>query len=230
MKEKKIKCPREKQLVKAFLGELADEEKMNLVDHVFTCPECRLKFNLLKKLGKELRPQEGKFEGKSLTSEETRALKKMAGEELYKLKTKKQKSFLNLLPSSLAARIALGAAALLLIFLSFALISLLSPPRETLRSGKEQKLELIAPKGKIQEPPVEFIWTRVQHADAYEFKLIDDELQTLVEQSKIKTSRYNLPQAIGENLKKGRIYIWSIKAIDDSGYKLDSNQEYFEIE
>ncbi len=92
------------------------------------------------------------------------------------------------------------------------------------------KLRLIEPQGRISRVPAVFKWTPVQKADSYTFALTDDELQTIVRQDGIKRNSFDVPSDLRQKMVKRKPYVWSIIAYDDLNLKIDSGQQYFEIE
>jgi hypothetical protein len=112
-----------------------------------------------------------------------------------------------------------------------AYFSLFRPPQtDVLRSGEMPKIRLIEPVGRISRVPAVFKWTPVQKADSYTFALTDDELQTIVCQGDIKRNSFDVPSDLRQKMVRGKPYVWSITAYDDLNLKIDSGQQYFEIE
>jgi hypothetical protein len=101
---------------------------------------------------------------------------------------------------------------------------------EVLRSGEMPKLRLIEPEGRIPKVPSVFKWTPVQKAESYTFALTGDDLQTIVRQGDIKRNSFDMPSDLRQKMVRGKPYVWSITAYDDLNLKIDSGQQYFEIE
>ena len=65
-------CPEDSIFILAILGDLPMEEKEGFIDHVFICPECRLKFEALNSLRRDLQKKENDFSQEALTKDEQR--------------------------------------------------------------------------------------------------------------------------------------------------------------
>jgi hypothetical protein len=221
----KNNCPDEEIFIKAFLKELSLEEKERLIDHIFACEKCRLRFEAMKELSSKLREAEKDFEGIELLASEERGFRRIAKQRIKELERGKKRIFFELIPARYIA-----AAAGLLIIVAGLFFILKRHPGEAYREVEKGRLSLIEPVGKISAPPSLFIWTEVKGADNYYFQLIDEELNIIYSFPIKKEPKLTLPASVREKLRKGETYIWKIVAQDVFYHNLDSKLTYFEIE
>lgn len=224
----KKNCPDNEIFIKVFLKEASLEEKERLIDHILVCEKCRLKFEVMKQLSGELRNFEKDIEQKELSASEEREFRRIAKQRIIELekglKKGEKKTFFRSIP---VRYLAVGAGALFIVVLGYWLLSKFRQ-EETYRVSKEDAFRLIEPVGKISEPPAVFIWTALDRADEYKFKLVDDELNILLD-TKTYEAELILPEDVRRKLQKGKAYIWKIEAFDAHGRKLGSNMKHFKI-
>ena len=226
MKKEITSCPSNDTFERAFLGQMNDEEREAFVDHVFACHKCRIKFEALESLGRRLKNKEGEFAGEGLTMAERRALRKMGKQRICELKEGKSGRYFSL--SSPARCIVVAASAFLLLILGgFLLFGPLSQ-KNYFRDSSSHKFRLTEPKGMIENPPTRFVWIPCEGADIYDFKIIDEDLQTLIHAGTQKTS-FALDAATQMKLKRGKKYIWSVEAIAEDSTRLSITRDYFVI-
>jgi hypothetical protein len=198
------------------MDDIGADEREAFIDHILECRACGAQFDVLRQVGKEFRKQEAEFS-------------RLARQSLRELTTQKKAAR----PGRVWAGPARMAAGLLVMAgLLIAAYFVLFRPAQTdvLRSGEMPKLRLIEPQGRISRVPAVFKWTPVQKADSYTFALTDDELQTIVRQDGIKRNSFDVPSDLRQKMVKRKPYVWSIIAYDDLNLKIDSGQQYFEIE
>jgi hypothetical protein len=212
----KTPCPDQDMFARVFMDEAGADEREAFIDHILDCRACGAQFDLLKQVGKEFRNQEAEFS-------------RLARQSLRELKTQKKAA----LPGRAWARPARMAAGLLVVagLLAAAYFVLFRPAQtEVLRSGEMPKLRLIEPEGRISEAPSVFKWTPVRKADFYTLALTDDDLQTIVRRDDIRQNSFDIPSDLRQKMVRGKPYVWSVTAYDDLNLKIDSGQQYFEIE
>jgi hypothetical protein len=219
----KNNCPDKEVFIKAFMKELSPEEKERLIDHIFACEKCRLRFEAMKQLSSKLSEAEKDFEGIELPASEERQFRKMAKQRIKELEGRKKRIFFEFIP----ARYIAFAAGLLIIIAGLFFI-LRHHPGEAYREIEKGRLSLVEPVGKISGPPSLFIWTDLEGTDYYYFELVDEELN-IIYKTDSNEARLTLPADVKEKLKKGRTYIWKIEAKDVFHRNLDSKLTYFEI-
>jgi len=228
MRKKTATCPKDDSFQRAFLHELSDEEKETFLDHVFACPTCRLKFEALKSLDRELREKGGEISGAALSSAERKAFLKMSAVRFREIKNevrKKGKPAFSDFPHRLGTRPVIVISCLILMVLAGYFIF---SRYEAYREGKGGRLQLIEPKGTVKDPPTVFSWKAYKNAEVYIFKLIDEDLQTL-EIEHIKTTSYVLDETAKRKLEKEKNYIWTVEAQDNDLNRLAVAQERFII-
>lgn len=209
-------CPDRDLFARVFMDDIGADEREAFIDHILECRACGAQFDVLRQVGKEFRKQEAEFS-------------RLARQSLRELTTQKKAAR----PGRVWAGPARMAAGLLVMAgLLIAAYFVLFRPAQTdvLRSGEMPKLRLIEPQGRISRVPAVFKWTPVQKADSYTFALTDDELQTIVRQDGIKRNSFDVPSDLRQKMVKRKPYVWSIIAYDDLNLKIDSGQQYFEIE
>ena len=196
-----------------FMGEAGADEREAFIDHILDCRACGARFDLLKQVGKEIQNQEAEFS-------------RLARQSLRELKTQEKAAR----PGRAWARMAAG---LLVVagLLAAAYFVLFRPAQtEVLRSGEMPKLRLIEPEGRISEAPSVFKWSPVRKADFYTLALTNDDLQTIVRRDDIRQNSFDIPSDLRQKMVRGKPYVWSVTAYDDLNLKIDSGQQYFEIE
>lgn len=212
----KTSCPDQDTFAKIFLNEAGTEEREAFIDHILECGLCRSQFDVLKQVGKEFRSQEGEFS----------PLARESWKELEAQKKGTRSDWAWSRPARLASSVLMMLGLLVVSYL------LLVRPSQTnvLRTGEKPRLRLVEPEGQIPKPPSLFKWTPVQKADSYRLELIDDNLQTLIRQDGIRQNSYSVPTDVQKKMARGKPYVWTIEVFDDLGLKVDSGQQYFEIE
>jgi len=203
-------------------------QKDQFVDHIFSCPECQLKFETLNSLRRQLRTVEKELPCATLSAAEEKAFRKMAKARLRELKRKPPKAFFN--SARLRPFRILSASAALVIFClaGYLLFNSVVKPR-SFRAPDNGNVRLIEPKGKLNAAPSIFRWSLVKSADGYYFKIIGDDLQTIYEDYTSQTS-IQINEEIRNKLSGGKAYIWSIEAIAEDARRLSFSQEHFVIE
>jgi hypothetical protein len=198
------------------MDDVGADEREAFIDHILDCRACGAQFDVLRQVGKEFRKQEAEFS-------------RLARQSLRELTTQKKAARPGRVwagPARMAAGLLVMAGLLVAAYFVF-----FRPAQtEVLRSGEMPKLRLIEPQGRISRVPAVFKWTPLQKADSYTFALTDDELQTIVRQDSIKRNSFDVPSDLRQKMVRRKPYVWSVTAYDDLNLKIDSGQQYFEIE
>ena len=221
-------CPRKEEFLRFFLNEMSLDEKESFVDHAFSCPDCRIKFEVLVPLSRELREKTAEIDGLAFTAAERKEFKKLCKARLRELKKAKRPAF-RLIPRRVFAGVLVGALALLVLFVAYRFLLMTSAPGNIARSTTGEKVQLIEPKGSLMGPPSGFAWKPYQGADIYMFKLVDEDLRTLVVSKPTYAPSYSLPEGIKKQLEPGKRYLWSVEVMDDDNKKIAFAQEFFVI-
>ncbi|OGD22179.1 MAG: hypothetical protein A2W03_09820 [Candidatus Aminicenantes bacterium RBG_16_63_16] len=129
---------------------------------------------------------------------------------------------------SISLKFAGVAAVIILVVLTGLFIQSKLDNGGILRGWNKEKISLIEPVGNIQELPSIFKWTPIKNADTYAFRLIDDELNTIIALDVYKTA-IELPARTRNILVRGKTYVWIVDAFNDEYLKLDSARGSFEI-
>jgi hypothetical protein len=181
--------------------------------HVSICPHCREKLEMLKAIDKTL--PEIPSAGLPATHSGTGEIRRLAGS---KVKSLTYRSFFPATPA---------IAALLTFFALFVLIQPRIP--DNLRGEEKNSVNLIEPGGVLQDLPDAFRWTPVKEADVYTFKLIDDQLDTLIEKTMLKHSKFPITKKLRAKLKKGTNYIWIVEVYDDEQNQMGTSRKHFRL-
>lgn len=227
VEKKKMICPEDSVFIHAILGDLPSEKKEGFIDHVFGCPECRLKFEALNSINRDLQNKAKDISQEALTKVEERAFRKICKERLRELKRKSRPSipiFHRVKPSS----IFVGAFALLIICVAgYFLQSLLK--QKVWRVSGNNEIHLIEPTGKVKSIPTVFRWSPLKIADGYHIQITDEDLQTIVKENS-NVPFFKLDESLRKNFVRGKIYVWSVEAHDDDYKRLALAQGHFIIE
>lgn len=228
MKHEKVKCIDNKTFLEVFLKGAEVGQKDQFIDHIFSCPACRLKFETLNALRRELRILEKEFPSAILSEAEEKAFREMTKSRLCELDKKSPKAFFNF-GRSRPFRILSASAALIIFCLVGYFLFHSVTKQESFRTPHNGNVQLIEPKGILKAAPSLFRWSLVENADLYHFKIIGDDLQTVYEDN-IRQTSIQISEEIRNKLRGGKAYIWSIEAIDDNDRRLSFSQEHFVIE
>jgi hypothetical protein len=217
-------CPRNEVFIKAFLRELSLEENERFIDHILVCEKCSKKFELMKQLSRELAEKMNALETEKLSPEDNRELRKLA-----RKKIKASKSRGSLVIDMIPLKYVAAAVSLIVVAAGLYVVLKMGQGEVYRNEGRESGLVLMGPTGRVSEPPEVFVWSAYEGAEEYYFELIDDELNTLLLDNRVRRPKLILPVDIVKKLEKGRTYVWKVYAEDDDDNVLDSARTSFEI-
>jgi len=222
----KAGCPPVEYLAKAFADELSEEEKLVLVDHVASCSSCHWKFEMLRGILKETGNLAQGLQGLSLSKEETRRLKEIAGAHLSRL-SRKGRVVRHAEPRRqawkshwlLLRKYAVAAAGLLIVGLGALFLLRIFPPggEGPVRGESEESLQLLSPQGAVDPTPIEFSWKPYPGAREYEVRILDEALTPIWTSEKTGETRIQLTPSASGRLEKGKTYIWKVFAMSAGG-------------
>jgi hypothetical protein len=220
-------CPEDSIFIQAILGNLPMEKKEGFINHVFSCPECRLKFEALNSLRRDLQNKADDFSQEALTKGEEREFRKICKERLRELK--KESKPLNLIfhrfkPSSVFIA---ASFAVLICIAGFFLQSLVR--QKASRASGNNEIRLIEPLGKVKSTPTVFRWSPLKRADGYDIKIVDEELRTIVTGGN-HVPFFKLNDDFRKYFIRGKTYIWSVEAHDNENNPITFAQGHFIIE
>jgi hypothetical protein len=218
MRTKRTSCPSHAHFLRAVSGESGQEEKAEFVGHVSDCPRCQAKLKLLNSLRREFETVDHGLEGIELSPQETRAFRKMARSRLRELKNGNRRTSTPHVFPHRACRIALAVSFLALLIIGYGAVRHFTRGDADRRGGGEP-FRLISPIGRIDGVPSIFTWLPVKDVDTFDFKLIDQDLNTIYTSGTTQTFLL-LDPGVRAKLAKGTIYLWSVKARSDSDDKL----------
>lgn len=209
-----IECPNDETIANAFQDHLSKRKRDDLVNHVFNCPKCRIKFEALKNIDIELK----RIENNGIEIISVSDVPVSTGEKKRPhLKNRYRYSYI--------------AAATLFLIMAAGLGYLLLHQKKTsliLRDNGSTAVELIEPKGKLIGIPEKFIWSGIPDTDTYHIRIFDEDLNTIVNRG-VTTNQYVLVDNEKRRIMKNKIYLWSVACINDAGEKIGFAQTYFEI-
>jgi len=208
-KEKAGSCPSEERFLDFFLGNNPGSEDETILDHIDRCPDCRIKFGLLRDLEPVLERQIRRLQPLARASRrELRAGFRADGR------------------SRRGARILAAAGITAMVALSFAAWIIFQPRgHDTVERGNAAVASSL-PNGRLAEAPRLFVWEPVPGAESYRFALIDESL-SLVAEANSAENWILLSASIRKDIRPGRTYIWTVDAYDDGGVKIGSIPRYF---
>jgi hypothetical protein len=231
------KCPNDSALIRLFVNESGPPEADWLLRHLAACSRCTLRFDVLKQLNRELEPKVAAFvcEAGALTpAAVSSALRRAASDKIQALRASHtpspSSSRTGFFGSLLSLKFAVGFLAVLLVVSAVAYFALYKAPRQSELRSPSLKLTLLAPVGTLSSPPGVFRWTPVLHAEDYAFELIDDSLSRVHIGSTFLITELVLPADVRSKLVKGRVYVWSVSALDADSNLLTSRSGSFVIE
>ena len=235
---KKEACPSDELLMKSFSGEMSEEEKFKIIDHVTGCGSCHWKFEALHQILNGTEEIAQKLEGISLSEKGVSQLREIAKDRIYELETQSRekknlgfkRKFIAFFASG-ALRYIPAAVGLLIIVLA-AFVILKTPAnveRDMARGPADQIVELVAPKGEVKDYPLFFKWRPYPKAEDYEVKLLDEELTDIWKSGRIKATEVELPQGQIERMQKEKTYYWKVVVHLKAGTLKESGCQEFKL-
>jgi len=215
-------CRQDEDFLAYFTNEMDETARDAFLDHVFSCRTCRLKFDATRALEKELGPCLADIPETPLEAKAAADLRALALRRLREAAATRRRHSLRIRRRVLAW--ALPALAAVLVGGYFLVLRAPLPP--VTRAAEGTGLRLIAPVGRLTEPPRLFTWTPLADADNYYFRLIDDELNLLASED-TKETVYRLDEAARRSLARGRTYLWTIEVRAENGAPISSAKATF---
>jgi hypothetical protein len=230
----KNRCPEDSVLIRLFMGDAPSREAARLSAHMGDCARCALRFDILKQLNRELKPQVEAFAGEISPVEAAPLLARAAADKMHALIPDLPADRPTLLtrPSGipLFVRFTAGFLAILAVIVVGAYLGLARGDKLSNLRSPSFKLALLEPSGRISSCPTVFRWTPVLQAENYVFELIDDSLHVVHNASTYLIHEYILPADVRSGLVKGRTYVWSISAYDSDSNLLTSGSGAFVLD
>jgi hypothetical protein len=225
--KRKKRCHSKKIPIKVFLDETPEEEKSELLDHIFSCSKCYDEFIHLKEVWlKGGQILDGREE-QNLSRRDALRLKKLATQEIRAIKPPgHSRPGLLSHPKRLAA-----AAVTIIVIVSVALFVQFG---RLDRSGLERRINettfsVIAPWGKTSEPVLKFRWEPQSRAEHYTLEILDIALDSIFKKDGIETTEYVLPERVYDSLLEGKTYFWKVTAVLENRQEIESEFAKFII-
>jgi len=227
-------CPKDNALVALAMNEAGPSAGQRLLRHLAVCPRCAIRFRVLRDLGRDLGPAVESYIGAVDASKAGALLRQAAARELDRLDPS----------ASLSARFSRGARSLRSFGLEFAgglLIALFialgagyfAVYRPFVRTGERSpsaNLELISPAGRQARVPGVFRWSPVLQAEDYTIEVRDESLARVFQGSTYLVNELVCPAELRSKLVRGKTYLWTVSAHDESGTLLASRSATFVVE
>jgi hypothetical protein len=229
MMDTKAQCPTDEVLLGFVLRTDTVQNREALLDHVFHCPRCEMKFRILNRLRQEAGPEFEKMDASPLSRNETEELRKEAETRIRALESLGTPA-----PKSRFARPrrvpawAIAAGALLVVLAGLIVGTRFARKPEVYRKTGTADFRVIAPLGNLTERPSVFSWTPVVNADVYVLTIIDEDLQTIFAK-KLEETTYFLEAPVRDRLEKGKTYVWRVAARADDETHLGTAKGTFVI-
>jgi hypothetical protein len=220
-------CHSKRISVAVFLDETPEEEKSELLDHIFSCSKCFDEFIHLKEIWSKGSQILMGREEQNLSRRDALRLKKLATREVRAIKSRGHSR-----PGLLShpKRLAAAAGTIVVIvsvafFIQFGRLD---------RSGLERRINkttfsVIAPWGKTGEPVLKFRWKPQSRAQNYTLEILDIALDPIFKQKGIETTEYVLPERIYDSLLEGKTYFWKVTAVLENRQEIESEFAKFII-
>jgi hypothetical protein len=227
MKTKSEACPNDDVFLRVFLKGSDENEQETFIDHVFSCSRCRVKFNALRSLGRELKIAEAEFPEVAFNPQEAKAFRKLARVRIREIESGRRKSRVKAFlrrPKTLVW----AASALLAVILAGYFLGLKLTKPSSLRTPDESGIQLIAPRGRLTEAPSVFSWKPYDNTDRYFYKLVDEDLNTVFA-GNTNGNMFVIDEDLRRKLVKGRTYLWSVEARADDRALISMAKETFII-
>jgi len=197
-------CPAKDVFVRAFLNELPHKEAARLLDHALRCPRCRLRFQTLAGVGREMASRPG-----------------LAGPEGSG--PRRRRGFAPIVQAAAVFLVVIGVGAAGVLLFSR------RTARPLLRGEGEAVLRVLAPDGPQRVPPARFEWTPLRGAEVYQVEIVGQDLTTIYKGSGPRAV-FVLPAPLRRLLIRGAAYVWTVTAFDDDNRPLASSSGSFRVE
>ena len=227
MKTKSRACPNDDVFLRVFLKGSDENEQETFIDHVFFCPRCRIKFDVLRSLGQDLKITMDDFPEVAFNPQEAKAFMKLARVRIREIESAGRKAPLKAFLRK-PNRLVWAVPALLGIILAGYFLVLKLPKSSSLRTPDESGIQLIAPRGRLTEAPSVFSWKPYDNTDRYFYKLVDEDLNTVFA-GNTKGNTFVIDEGLRRKLVKGRTYLWSVEARADDTALISMAKETFII-
>jgi hypothetical protein len=133
---------------------------------------------------------------------------------------------------SFAFKPALQIAAVLLVMVAGAAFwTLRQEPVDTvtMRGATTAAIEMISPKGSLQQPPASLEWKKAPDASSYDVEILDVNLNVLWRGQGITETKASIPAETLQQLRQGNEYGWRVIAVGSNGRRSISALETFVI-
>ena len=235
----KTGCPDVEELIRSFSKEMGEKEKIKVIDHISSCGNCYKIFEIMRQILKESKKLAGQFEGFSLSETEVEELRQKAQDRIREFekpeRAEKQAGFIKTFIALFKAKSAIKYATVIagIFVVALAALFVLKIPRtiqeSVLRGEKQERIQLISPKGELQKPPTHFQWISVPGVKEYEVVLLDHELTRLWSSEKTEGHEMPIPAEFQNRLQREKIYYWKVVIFNKDGTENESKLQEFRL-
>ena len=216
-------CPSPEALAKSLQTELSAGERETLIDHVLACPECRVRFDVLREVQAEIRANQSHF----------RSLAAQSRRELRAARRKALRSDPARIRPGLPRRAwGFAAAGLLLVLIGVTAYSVLfnQSPFKFSRKSADQTLTVLPPILLSDGKTMLLRWEAVPGVDKYQLSVVDEALNPLIEEFGTAARAYvfYLDRHPGV-LDPGKTFLLTVQAYDDDGMTIAKASKLFSI-
>ncbi len=224
------RCPDQEALITAYLGEARGPEKDALARHVLHCPRCRLRLDILRHVHREFEAKidaltDGTDGEASLADLREVAKARMKELRFWRARPARRRFWgipVPVFTAGVFTLLVMASAAAVMISRGYL-------GHRVLREGSPVHIRLIEPIGKVSRAPESFRWQPVIGAKSYTLTLIDEDLNTIFSGTSRYVAQIVVPLTLRNRLERGSVYVWEVKALDDSSALLSTAKGSFAI-
>ena len=206
------RCPSDGDFLASYAKEMDEPARDAFIDHVFLCRACRLKFDALRALEREIGPDLAAVAETPLDGQAATELQEIASRRLREAKAGSPRRA----PRPRWRILAWTAPVALAAILAGYFLAVRGAGPAPTRSTPSLELRLIAPIGRVAGVPAVFSWEPIASADYYVYKVIDEELNVILSDSAQATA-FRLDEVMRAKMVRNKTYLWTVEARNDAG-------------
>ena len=215
------RCPSKAEIVR-FFEEPADPGKgRELLDHVRSCPECRVVFAAVEDVRSQSEGILRGLDGLDLESPEARRrLRDGARREILRLRRIGRADR----PKAFRWFGLTAAGACLALIALFIVVPDIGTRRTTAveRNGSPLEIGLLRPRGAVPVSALTFEWTDLPQARSYSLEIYDRTLEPVYRSGPLGSGAFSLPGDAAARLRTNETYFWKIVTALEEGRTVQS--------
>lgn len=223
------RCPSKAEIVRYLEGEgPRNGSSRELLDHVASCPDCRVVFEAALEIGSKAGSVLRDLEALDLANPgTTRRVRAQARREIRLLRAKKRRAWLG--RRRWLAIPATGAA------LALAALFLVPGGHRAQTSGRERgpaasEIGLVQPRGTVSARELDFRWTHESGARSCRLEIFDQALGAVYESGPVAQDHFALPAGVRGALDRGAVYFWKVVLMLNDGRTIESEFAAFVLQ